>query len=604
MFYYRGYMGVFMMGKIITRPSELEENVMVLYVGNHYISLPEIKIEDASIKSLNIVSLSNKGLVELSGEEALFKPIFYKDGEKLEIVNNEAKEELYYIPSIKLHFASGEWALVKIYADMNEKGFVYEFECSKEMDVHLEVNVDKLSFLRFNSHEVDFKKEFKIDKWLKNPALNIFSYNISFALAFGGEKDFEYEENGGRILLKSKTNGTNCFYVTINSDMDGASTTLIHLKRKGFRNIYEELYTWLESKYIKYTQDNELERILNKNLFFNYFFAIGKDMETDNYITLTSRSPRYYVSGAFWERDSFLWSFPAVKLIDKGFHDFIAREMIIRHSKNTGDHAHYIDGTVLYPGFELDEAASYFILIGNMDIDLEDMELIKALERVYNRIEREFDKETVLYKTFLLPSDDPSDYPFVTIDNVILWRGFINLKDLYVKLNWYNKAEALQKKIDGIYKGIYKYLVTEVDGKPIFAWSTDGKGNYKFYNDPPGNLGLMYYYDFVDYQDEIFKNTIEYYYSPKYKYYFEDAKIRELACDHHPNTPSGLGLCGSLLNPLKREEALLWLKNANMDYGLLAESFDRNTGEAKTGVGFATGAGYLAMALYKVLFEE
>jgi hypothetical protein len=43
-----------------------------------------------------------------------------------------------------------------------------------------------------------------------------------------------------------------------------------------------------------------------------------------------------------------------------------------------------------------------------------------------------------------------------------------------------------------------------------------------------------------------------------------------------------------LLNPLKREEALFWLKNANMDYGLLAESFDKDTGKAKTGVGFAT----------------
>jgi meiotically up-regulated gene 157 (Mug157) protein len=144
--------------------------------------------------------------------------------------------------------------------------------------------------------------------------------------------------------------------------------------------------------------------------------------------------------------------------------------------------------------------------------------------------------------------------------------------------------------------------VTEVDGKPIFAWSTDGKENYKLYNDPPGNLGLIYYYESVDYKDEIFKNTIEYYYSPRYKYYFEDAKIKELACDHHPNTPSGLGLCGSLLNPLKREEALFWLKNANMDYGLLAESFDKDTGKTKTGVGFATGAGYLAMALYKNTF--
>jgi len=550
------------------------------------------------------LSLSNKGLVELSGEEALFEPRFYKKGEGLEIVKSEIEEIFYYIPSIKLYLSDGSSVLIKIYADLKEKGFVYEFEGSEEIEIHLVINPVKLSFLRFNSHEIDFKKEFKIDKWLKNPALNVYSYNVAFSLAFGAEKEFDYSDEGEGVILKLKLNGKNCFYVAVNSDMDGASTTLIHLKRKGFERIYEEVYRWLKKKYIKYSQDEYLERLLNKNLFFNYFFAVGKDMESDNYVALTSRSPRYYVSSAFWERDSFLWSFPAIKLVDREFHNLIAREMILRHSKNAGDHAHYIDGTVLYPGFELDEAASYLILIGTMDIDLEDMELIKALERVYSRIEKEFDRETALYKTFLLPSDDPSDYPFVTIDNVILWRGFINLKDLYVKLNWYNKAEALQKKIDGIYKGIYKYLVTEMDGKPIFAWSTDGKGNYRFYNDPPGNLGLMYYYGFLDYHDEIFKNTIEYYYSPKYKYYFEGAKIRELACDHHPNTPSGLGLCGSLLNPLKREEALLWLKNANMDYGILAESFDKNTGEAKTGVGFATGAGYLAMALYKVLFEE
>lgn len=592
------------MNKIVTRPSEIDKNMRVLYAGNHYISLPEIDINDASIKSLNFVSLSNKGLVELSGEEALFEPRFYKKGEGLEIVKSEIEEIFSYIPSIKLYLSDGSRVLIKIYADLKEKGFVYEFESSEEMEVYLIVHPDKLSFLRFNSHEIDFKKEFKIDKWLKNPALNVYSYNVAFSLAFGAEKEFDYSDEGEGVILKLKLNGKNCFYIAVNSDMDGASTTLIHLKRKGFERIYEEVYRWLEKKYIKYSQDEYLERLLNKNLFFNYFFAVGKDMESDSYVALTSRSPRYYVSGAFWERDSFLWSFPAIKLIDREFHNLIAREMILRHSKNAGDHAHYIDGTVLYPGFELDEAASYFILLKEMDVDLDDLELIKALEMVYRRIEEEYDPKTGLYKTFLLPSDDPSEYPFVTIDNVILWRGLINLKDLYVKLNWYKKAEEVEKKIRGIEKGIYEYLVVEVEGKKIFAWSSDGKGNYRLYNDPPGNLGLMYYYGFVDYKDEIFKNTIDYYYSPKYKYYFKDAKIKELACDHHPNTPSGLGLCGSLLNPLKREEALGWLKMANMDYGLLAESFDKDTGEAKTGVGFATGAGYLAMALYKVLFEE
>jgi len=59
-----------------------------------------------------------------------------------------------------------------------------------------------------------------------------------------------------------------------------------------------------------------------------------------------------------------------------------------------------------------------------------------------------------------------------------------------------------------------------------------------------------------------------------------------------------------ILNPLLRDKALNWLRKADMDYGLLSESFDKNTGEAKTGVGFASGCGYLAYSLYHVLLKE
>jgi hypothetical protein len=58
------------------------------------------------------------------------------------------------------------------------------------------------------------------------------------------------------------------------------------------------------------------------------------------------------------------------------------------------------------------------------------------------------------------------------------------------------------------------------------------------------------------------------------------------------------------LNPLLSNVALKWLKRANMDYGLLAESFDKDSGEAKTGVGFASGCGYLAHSLHYVLIKE
>lgn len=324
-------------------------------------------------------------------------------------------------------------------------------------------------------------------------------------------------------------------------------------------------------------------------------------MESDRYAALTSRSPRYYVSGAFWERDSFLWSFPAIKLVDRGFHLNLCRDMILMHAKNAGDHAHYIDGTVLYPGFELDEAASYFILIGSME-NIDD-DVLRILDSVFMRIEREYDRETGLYRTFLMPSDDPSEYPLLTVDNVILWRGLKNLLSVYEQRGLMEKAGILGERIQGIYKGIYSHLVKEIDGRRIFVWSADGKGSFSLYNDPPGNLGLLDYYGFIDSSEELFRNTINYYYSNNYRYYCETSRIKELACDHHPNTPSGLGLCGSILNPLLQEQAIEWLKAANMDFGLLCESFDRNTGKAKTGVGFATGSGYLAFALYHVLIQ-
>lgn len=590
------------MKRILTTPGEIYKNRRVVYAGNHYICLPEINPIDLSIENLNIISTSNKGLVEIKGEEWLIKPLFFKDGHEIGIKEVKDRKLFYYIPEFNVILEDLSIVTAKIYCDLNEKGFIYEFLSTSNIEIKLLFNMKHLNLLRFNSHEINFEKKFKTDKWLNNPTLNISSNQVNFSVAFGGDNNFSYETDENFITLSLDCSGKNAFYITLNSDMDGASTTLIHFRRKGFKRIYSELSSFIEERIIHYSDDLRIETILNENLFFNYFFAIGKDMETDNYIALTSRSPRYYVSGAFWERDSFLWSFPALKLVNMELYQDISREMIIMHSKNPGDHAHYINGTVLYPGFELDEAASYFILLEGLNNVKDD--LLEAFERVLKRIEKEYDSNTGLYKTFLLPSDDPSMYPFVTIDNVILWRGYKNLLKLYEKLNNTERVNFLTRRIRGIEEGIYNYLVKEINGNKIFVWSADFYGNYRLYNDPPGNLGLMHFYGFINKDDEIFKNTIEYYYSKQYKYYFKDSIIGELACDHHPNTPSGLGLCGSILNPIMKERALLWLKSATMDYGLLSESFDKDTGEAKTGVGFATGCGYLAFSLYYALIRS
>ena len=328
------------MNKIIARPEEIVKNERVLYAGNHYLSVPIIDCQNGAIKNINVVSLSNKALVELKGKPNLFIPHFYKEGKEIEIEKINISKEQYYLPHLDFFLKGGIRVIGRIFTDLKEKGLIYSFESSEEIEISLFFDLKYISLLRFDSHKIDAKKIITKDKWLGNPVVNIFSSGVSLALAFGGDKDFEVDDfKGTQILnLKISCQNKNCFYIAVNYDPDGASATLIHLKRKGYDSIYREFIGWLKQKTIPYPKDPELEARLNENLFFNYFYSVAKDMKSDRYLALTSRSPRYYVSGAFWERDCFLWSLPAIQLVCPQLYQHLAREMILRHSKNPGDH--------------------------------------------------------------------------------------------------------------------------------------------------------------------------------------------------------------------------------------------------------------------------
>lgn len=592
--------------KIITKPEEIDKNQPVLYMANRYIALPEINLE-GTVKNINITTLQSKGLIEIEGKGYLLKPYFYtRDGKEVKPYKVLWERELFYIPVFTFLFEDFQ-VRAKIYCDLYEKGFVYQLESSKDVEVRFHFRPDRVNCLRFNSHKCYGKKRLFTDRWLKNPCISFEGFNFPpLAAALGGDdcftctfNDRETDVNSPLLLtasLKLRANIRNCLYLALNAGPDGASTTLIHLRRKGFNRIYQEFTCFLKERLVP-VKEKEIERILNQNLLFNYFFSTSADFYSDRLVAMTSRSKRYYVSGAFWERDCFLWSLPAIKLCDTGFYRELYRELLFTHYRNAGEHAHYIDGTVLYPGFELDEACSYFIHMDFSD-SFFDNEVLKAFDYIVGRIEKEFDREMGLYRTFLLPSDDPAEYEFVLFDNVLLVKGYQNLSSVYRRLE--KPVDFLEDRIRTVKKNIPRFI-KEVDGRKIYAWSIDKEGNFRLYNDPPGNLGTLVFYGLP--LDEIFKNTIEYYYSPRYKYYDQSSRFKELACDHHPATPSGLGLCGSLLNPLRKDEALSIVKNAPLDNGILCESFDKNTGEARTGAGFATGAGYLAFALYKAVAE-
>ena len=257
------------MNKIITRPEEIVKNEQVLYAGNHYLSVPIIDCQSGAIKNINVVSLSNKALVELKGEANLFTPHFYKEGKEIEIEKIDASKEQYYLPRLDFFLKGDIRVTGRIFADLKEKGLIYSFESSEEIRISLFFDLKYVSFLRFNSHKIDTKKIIKRDKWLGNPLISIFSYGVSLALAFDGDKDFEVDDFKGKetLNLKISCQNKNCFYIAVNYDPDGASTTLIHLRRKGYCGIYNEFLDWLKEKTIHYPKDPALEARLKGILF-------------------------------------------------------------------------------------------------------------------------------------------------------------------------------------------------------------------------------------------------------------------------------------------------------------------------------------------------
>jgi len=255
---------------ILTRPEEIVKNERVLYTGNHYLSVPIIDCQNGAIKNINVVSLSKKALVELKGEANLFTPHFYQEGKEIEIEKIDVSKEQYYLPRLDFLLKGGIRVTGRIFTDLKEKGLVYSFESSEEIDISLFFDLKDVCLLRFNSHKIDTEKIIKRDKWLGNPVANIFSSGVSLALAFGGDKDLEVNglkgEEKQTLNLKISCHNKNCFYIAVNYDPDGASTTLIHLKRKGYSGIYNEFLEWLKKKTIPYPKDPVLETRLNAPL--------------------------------------------------------------------------------------------------------------------------------------------------------------------------------------------------------------------------------------------------------------------------------------------------------------------------------------------------
>lgn len=589
--------------------------------GNEFVSLPTLDQNAASIESFTVLHMGYKGMLAFWGGESepLIRPFVRAVSGDL-LCDLRWKREYDWIP--KFESTKDGISTEGIFlAPIGQKAFAIRLTIANHSDEEKEISCGFLGAWGKVTHSVNEDKTITGQRTVYHSGWNdgpVFDLSIgmpvmAFAPMAALPVTWEFEQ-GNEIHYKGThacrlKPGESVVLDTfwgIGFEEVSAATAAKELLRQSFDEVYKETLCWLSERR-KSVGIREVDSLLNRNLFFNFFYATGMTMDTEEVVMVTSRSPRYYVSAAYWDRDSLLWSFPSILKADPQYAKELLDYVFTRQIKQIGIHSRYIDGTVLEPGFELDELCAplmalsrYVDATGEVSV-LQEGHIERGVKKILSILKTKRSDALHLYETFLQPTDDMRIYPYGTYNNVLTWRCLRDLGNLYRNLWPTETLKWLEEEVLSLFHSIRTHCIKEYQGKMIFAWSVDEDGNWDVYDEPPGSLELLPYYGFCDREDPVWQNTVEIIRSPDYQYSFAGKPFSDIGCPHAPH-PWILSVANGLISG-RKEASLDFLRRASMDNGIACESVDELTGECTTGAAFATCAGFLAYCLMEGLKE-
>lgn len=575
--------------------------------GNEYLSLSMINEKDGAVEELGFLYMAQKGAIELKGDCGMpfMRPFVKISGRKVALSDMKWSRDCYWIPV--LHANAGGLSLKITYlTPIGERAFAIRFdvagECSSEVTVGLEGRWARTVHLINEEKEVRGEKTCFESNWNKGI---IFEQICSFPLfafapmSYDGMKESFNAEDGKvdfelafDLDLSSGQAKTATVSLGLGFEETAAATSAQEILRRTWDFEYKKTRDFLSARIAEMSSER-LTEVYNTNLFFCMFYSTGVTLDTEELVCVTSRSPRYYVSAAYWDRDTLLWSFPAILDADIKLARRVLEYIFTRQRARFGNHSRYIDGTMLEPGFELDELMAPVIALAGYIGKSGDRELLSrqfivdGIDDIIEKLEAVKSEKAELFSSFLQPSDDMQKHPYLTYDNMLVWRAMNELASLFP-----DKFSSFAERAEKVRAEIYKHcVVSNANGKPYFAWSVDLEGNSEVYDEPPGSLQTLNYYGFCEKTDEIWLNTVEKIRSPEYEYSFHDQPIAEIGCAHAP-FPWLLSICNSFLSG-HEEQARRELEFAILDNGIACEGMDPVDGSSRTGEAFATAAGFL-----------
>jgi uncharacterized protein len=594
----------------------------VIPTGNEWIALPDIRASDGALSTFNVVSMRNRGLLEVIGERGVpvLQPYFMAGGKPLAFQNPSWELIEYWIPTAHLTM-DGMEATLTYCAPLGLRAAFLRLTLtnrrSQPVPITLGLKASWGGLNRVTYVPVRLRGERTVGAapWVdQGEAFSYITNDTEFAWSLvhpGSKADVTTPpiteapslDAHRAVTLAPGESAESVFILGVGieefSAAHSAKALAELLERYGAEDMVEQTAAWCRSR-TKTTGQPDLDVLMNRSFLFTELYAWAKTIDTEQTVGITSRSPRYYVSAAYWDRDAMLWSFPALLDIDSPMARQALEYALTTQLRNTGTHSRFIDGVVLEDGFQLDEAVAPILALAAYVKRTNDDGFLRshldAVSILRDRLVSRYDAETGLYSSLQDSQDEFQKLSFLTYDNVLSWRAMLDLAVLFQRIQDPVAAQQMTDRAGALRKAIMTRCISTgapgADG-PIFASATDGR-QFVFTDIPPGSLMKLPALGFVAETDPVFARTYRWLHSPGYKYSYSDQPYG-LPGSYRLKFTTSWSVADHLLLAAGRDQALKVLRASDWDGGIITEGVDPVSGLMdQQGRAFATAAGYVA----------
>lgn len=601
----------------------------VIPTGNEWIALPDIRASDAALMSFNVLSMRDRGLLEVLGEGGapVLQPYFLISGKPLPIHNPNWELIEYWIPEAR-QTTDGIEATVTYCAPPSSRGALVRLVLTNHRAqpvvaaLGMRASWGALERVTYTPVALRGTRTVGPAPWVDSA--EVFSFvtddtKFAWSVIHPGSQGATTVPplatspslDAQRAVTLGPGESAEADFVLGAgveefSAAHNAKALRERLDREGAQGIIAQAAAWARAR-TRTTGQPDLDTLMNRNFLFTAFYAWGRTIDTEQFVGVTSRSPRYYVSAAYWDRDAMLWSFPGLLDIDPALAREALEYALGTQSRNAGIHSRFIDGVVLEDGFELDEGVAPVSALDEYVRRTGDDAFLAAhraaLLFLRDRLLTRFDPATGLYSTLQDAQDEYQKAPFSTYDNVLTWKAFLQMADLFTRLNDADTARQMTQRADALRQAILRYCVAAgapgADG-PIFVSATDGKQNATFADVPPGSLMKLPILGFVPENDPVFERTYDWLHSRNYRFSYFDQPYG-LPGSYRLPISTSWSVADHLRLARGREQALKVLRASPWDGGIITEGVRPETAVRDYGGrAFATAAGYVAHAICEV----